>query len=82
MSAYMGWRPTAGKTDAERDVVCMITQNGGTNPLEGGCVRGGNDQEDVEVPGQRGRIEGKDERRKLKRRKLAKQRHIDDQEMI
>ena len=37
MSAYMGWRPTAGKTDAERDVVCMITQNGGTNPLEGGA---------------------------------------------
>ena len=37
MSAYMGWRPTAGKTDAERDVVCMITQHGGTNPLEGGA---------------------------------------------
>ncbi len=37
MSAYMGWRPTAGKTDAERDVICMITQNGGTNPLEGGA---------------------------------------------
>lgn len=38
MSAYMGWRPTAGKTDAERDVVCMITMNGGTNTLEGGAV--------------------------------------------
>lgn len=37
LSAYMGWRPTAGKTDAERDVVCMITQHGGTNPLEGGA---------------------------------------------
>ena len=37
MSAYMGWRPTAGKTDAERDVVCMITQHGGTNTLEGGA---------------------------------------------
>lgn len=37
MSAYMGWRPAAGKTDAERDVVCMITKNGGTNPLEGGA---------------------------------------------
>jgi len=37
MSAYMGWRPTAGKTDAERDVTCMITMNGGTNTLEGGA---------------------------------------------
>ena len=37
MSAYMGWRPTAGKTDAERDVVCMITMHGGTNTLEGGA---------------------------------------------
>jgi ethanolamine ammonia-lyase small subunit len=37
MSAYMGWRPTAGKTDAERDVICMITMNGGTNTLEGGA---------------------------------------------
>ena len=37
MSAYMGWRPTAGKSDAERDVVCMITQHGGTNTLEGGA---------------------------------------------
>lgn len=33
----MGWRPAAGKTDAERDVVCMITMNGGTNTLEGGA---------------------------------------------
>lgn len=37
MSAYMGWRPAAGKTDAERDVVCMITMRGGTNTLEGGA---------------------------------------------
>jgi ethanolamine ammonia-lyase small subunit len=37
MSAYMGWRPTAGKSDAERDVTCMITMHGGTNPLEGGA---------------------------------------------
>jgi ethanolamine ammonia-lyase small subunit len=37
LSAYMGWQPTAGKTDAERDVVCMITMNGGTNTLEGGA---------------------------------------------
>lgn len=37
LSAYMGWQPGAGKTDAERDVVCMITMNGGTNTLEGGA---------------------------------------------
>jgi ethanolamine ammonia-lyase small subunit len=37
MSAYMGYKPAAGKNDADRDVVCMITQNGGTNPLEGGA---------------------------------------------
>jgi ethanolamine ammonia-lyase small subunit len=37
LSAYSGWRPTAGKTDAQRDVICMITQNGGTNPLEAGA---------------------------------------------
>lgn len=37
MSAYMGWRPAAGKTDANRDVICMITNAGGTNPLEGGA---------------------------------------------
>jgi ethanolamine ammonia-lyase small subunit len=38
LSAYIGWRPAAGKTDAHRDVICMITQNGGTNPLEAGAV--------------------------------------------
>ncbi len=37
MSVYSGWRPTAGKTDAHRDVVCMITENGGTNPMEAGA---------------------------------------------
>ena len=37
LSVYSGWRPTAGKTDANRDVICMITQNGGTNPLEAGA---------------------------------------------
>ncbi len=37
LSAYMGWRPGPGKTDAHRDVICMITANGGTNPLEGGA---------------------------------------------
>lgn len=37
LSAYSGWRPTAGKTDAHRDVICMITAHGGTNPLEAGA---------------------------------------------
>jgi len=37
LSAYMGWQPAVGKTDAERDVVCMITMHGGTNTLEGGA---------------------------------------------
>ncbi len=37
MSAYMGWRPAPGKTDAQRDVICMITQHGGLNPLEAGA---------------------------------------------
>jgi ethanolamine ammonia-lyase small subunit len=31
----MAYRPKAGDTDANRDVVCNIFQNGGTNPLEG-----------------------------------------------
>lgn len=35
LSAYMAHRPKAGDTDADRDVVCNIFQNGGTNPLEG-----------------------------------------------
>lgn len=37
LSAYMGFKPGPGKTDAERDVVCMITYHGGTNPLEAGA---------------------------------------------
>jgi ethanolamine ammonia-lyase small subunit len=37
MSAYMGYKPKAGDTDAERDVVCNIFENGGTNPLEAGA---------------------------------------------
>ena len=37
LSAYMGWRPGPGKTDAQRDVICMITNNGGLNPLEAGA---------------------------------------------
>jgi len=37
LSVYSGWRPTAGKTDTHRDVICMITENGGTNPLEAGA---------------------------------------------
>ena len=37
LSVYSGWRPTAGKTDTHRDVICMITSNGGTNPLEAGA---------------------------------------------
>lgn len=37
MSAYMGYHPEPGKSDAERDLVCMITVHGGTNPLEAGA---------------------------------------------
>lgn len=37
LSVYSGWRPEAGKTDAQRDVICMITENGGTNPMEAGA---------------------------------------------
>lgn len=37
MSAYMGYKPTQGKTDGDRDAFCMITNNGGTNPLEAGA---------------------------------------------
>lgn len=38
MSAYMAFRPKTGDTDADRDVVCNIFENGGTNPLEAGAV--------------------------------------------
>jgi ethanolamine ammonia-lyase small subunit len=37
LSAYMGFHPEPGKTDAERDLICMITVHGGTNPLEAGA---------------------------------------------
>lgn len=37
MSAYMAYRPKAGDTDAERDVICNIFDGGGTNPLEAGA---------------------------------------------
>lgn len=37
MSAYMGYKPTRGNNDADRDVVCNIFENGGTNPLEAGA---------------------------------------------
>jgi ethanolamine ammonia-lyase small subunit len=37
LSAYMGYRPGTGKTDADRDLICMITEHGGTNPLEAGA---------------------------------------------
>ncbi|MBP7694281.1 MAG: ethanolamine ammonia-lyase subunit EutC [Anaerolineales bacterium] len=37
MSAYLAFRPKAGDTDADRDVVCNIFENGGTNPLEAGA---------------------------------------------
>jgi ethanolamine ammonia-lyase small subunit len=37
MSAYMGYKPHAGQNDADRDVVCNIFENGGTNPLEAGA---------------------------------------------
>ncbi len=35
LSAYMAFRPKAGDNDADREVVCNIFNNGGTNPLEG-----------------------------------------------
>jgi ethanolamine ammonia-lyase small subunit len=37
MSIYMGLRPQAGLSDAERDVICNIYDQGGTNPLEAGA---------------------------------------------
>ena len=37
MSAYMGYKPKYGDTDADRDVVCNIFEDGGTNPLEAGA---------------------------------------------
>jgi ethanolamine ammonia-lyase small subunit len=35
LRAYMAYRPTAGDTDADRDVVSNIYANGGTDPLAG-----------------------------------------------
>ncbi len=37
MSAYMGYQPKIGNNDADRDVICNIFENGGTNPLEAGA---------------------------------------------
>ena len=37
MSAYMGYRPRSGLSDADRDVVCNIYDGGGVNPLEAGA---------------------------------------------
>jgi len=37
MSAYMAFKPKGGESDADRDVVCNIFENGGTNPLEAGA---------------------------------------------
>jgi ethanolamine ammonia-lyase small subunit len=37
LSAYMGYRPQAGHTDADRDVICNIFDRGGANPLEAGA---------------------------------------------
>lgn len=37
MSAYMGYKPHAGLTDADRDVICNIFDGGGVNPLEAGA---------------------------------------------
>lgn len=37
LSIYMGFRPQTGHTDADRDVICNIFDNGGTNPLEAGA---------------------------------------------
>ncbi|MHC1784972.1 MAG: ethanolamine ammonia-lyase subunit EutC [Anaerolineaceae bacterium] len=37
LSIYMGYRPQTGHTDANRDVICNIFDNGGTNPLEAGA---------------------------------------------
>jgi ethanolamine ammonia-lyase small subunit len=39
LSAYMAYRPKAGDTDADRDVVSNIFSNGGTDPLIGAtCI--------------------------------------------
>ncbi len=37
MSAYMAFRPKNQQNDSDRDVICNIFENGGTNPLEAGA---------------------------------------------
>jgi ethanolamine ammonia-lyase small subunit len=37
LSAYVAYRPGPGTTDADRDLLCMITDRGGVNPLEAGA---------------------------------------------
>jgi ethanolamine ammonia-lyase small subunit len=37
LSAYMAYRPKAGDTDADRDALCNIYEDGGLNPLEAGA---------------------------------------------
>lgn len=37
MSAYMAYQPGVGQNDSDRDVICNIFENGGTNPLEAGA---------------------------------------------
>jgi ethanolamine ammonia-lyase small subunit len=37
MSAYMGYKPRTGHSDADRDVICNIFDGGGVNPLEAGA---------------------------------------------
>jgi ethanolamine ammonia-lyase small subunit len=33
----MAYRPKAGATDADRNVICNVFEAGGTNPLEAGA---------------------------------------------
>lgn len=37
MSAYLAYQPAMGQNDSDRDVICNIFENGGTNPLEAGA---------------------------------------------
>jgi ethanolamine ammonia-lyase small subunit len=37
MSAYLAYQPGTGQNDSDRDVICNIFENGGTNPLEAGA---------------------------------------------
>ncbi len=37
LSTYMAFQPRSGDTDADREVICNIFDNGGTNPLEAGA---------------------------------------------